>query len=472
MKRSASFTRVLLALGIAAICVTGFFATFAEAQTLEQAYKREFAFLAAEKSSLVARLAEVEKKGADRIASAQAEIDSLQGQVLGTSLQAERLSEALMEAEREAEVAAEHSDVVGSLLTQASATLEKGNILLPEAKEDDRAAQIGQLRFAFEKALPLLTEFSSVRKSKGTYFDDSGERVEGTVINVGQIAAFGVADKASGTLAPAGGDRLQIWSEANSSDAARAILSGDAPSVVSLFLFESLEKGVEKKQEKTALMVIESGGIIGWVIVGLGLIAMLMILARCFLLARNSARTDDLVEDLTPLLRRGQLTEAKALCKSAHSSAGRVLKTTLEYLQRDRDTSQDAISEAILRETPKIDRFGSAILVVAAVAPLLGLLGTVTGMIATFDIITEFGTGNPQLLSGGISVALVTTELGLIVAIPALMCGNLLNGWGNRIKEDLDKSALRVSNVASGVKLSWNPPAAAPEPQLAEALQA
>ena len=94
----------------------------------------------------------------------------------------------------------------------------------------------------------------------------------------------------------------------------------------------------------------------------------------------------------------------------------------------------------------------------AAVAPLLGLLGTVTGMIATFDIITEFGTGNPKLLSGGISVALVTTELGLIVAIPTLMLGNLLNGWGSRIKEDLDKSALRISNVASGVQLSWRPP--------------
>ena len=68
-------------------------------------------------------------------------------------------------------------------------------------------------------------------------------------------------------------------------------------------------------------------------------------------------------------------------------------------------------------------------------------------MISTFDIITEFGTGDPKLLSGGISVALVTTQLGLVVAIPALILGNLLSGWSNRIKDDMEKAALSVVNI-------------------------
>lgn len=472
MKNLSAKMRILTILLISAVCLGGFFTNLAEAQTLDQAYKREFAFLAAEKNSLTSRLAELEKNGAERIAAAQAEIDSLQGQVLGSSLEAERLSEALMDAERDAEVAAEHSDVIGSLLTQASATLEKGNIELPKAKDDDRSAQIGQLRFAFEKALPLLSQLSSVRKSQGSYFDDSGKRIDGTIVHVGQVAAYGVHNKASGVLAPAGGDKLKLWPDAATGNLAQAVLAGDAPPVISLFLFESLDQGVDKKEEKTAMMVVESGGIVGWVIVCMGLIALLMIIARAVLLVQSSARTEELVEDLTPLLHTGRIAEARELCKSAKSSAGRVIKTTLEYLHKDRETLQDAISEAILRETPRIDRFGSAILVVAAVAPLLGLLGTVTGMIATFDIITEFGTGNPKLLSGGISVALVTTELGLIVAIPTLMAGNLLNGWGSRIKEGLDKAALRVSNVATGVELSWHPPAAEEPGMLQGALQA
>ena len=84
--------------------------------------------------------------------------------------------------------------------------------------------------------------------------------------------------------------------------------------------------------------------------------------------------------------------------------------------------------------------------VIAAVAPLLGLLGTVTGMISTFDIITEFGTGDPKLLSSGISIALVTTEVGLAVAIPALIFGNLLSGWAESIKDEMEKAALHVMN--------------------------
>jgi biopolymer transport protein ExbB len=68
-------------------------------------------------------------------------------------------------------------------------------------------------------------------------------------------------------------------------------------------------------------------------------------------------------------------------------------------------------------------------------------------MIQTFDVITEFGTSDPKLLSGGIAIALVTTEQGLIVAIPALLAGTLLNGWAESIKDDMEKAALKVVNA-------------------------
>ena len=108
------------------------------------------------------------------------------------------------------------------------------------------------------------------------------------------------------------------------------------------------------------------------------------------------------------------------------------------------------VYEAILQESGPLDRFGSAILVIASISPLLGLLGTVTGMIETFDMITQFGTGDPKLLSEGISIALVTTELGLIVAIPALLIGSLLSAWARNIKRDMEHSALRIINVFLG----------------------
>jgi len=111
---------------------------------------------------------------------------------------------------------------------------------------------------------------------------------------------------------------------------------------------------------------------------------------------------------------------------------------------------ESIVYEAILQESGPLDRFGSAILVIASIAPLLGLLGTVTGMIETFDMITEFGTGDPKLLSEGIAIALVTTELGLIVAIPTLLLGSLLTSWSRSIKRDMEHSALRIINVFLG----------------------
>jgi biopolymer transport protein ExbB len=152
-------------------------------------------------------------------------------------------------------------------------------------------------------------------------------------------------------------------------------------------------------------------------------------------------------EDVSTFVRKGLLDEAIARCASYKNATSRVLAATIRNLDRDREHLEDIISESILHENSYLDRFGSMIIIIAAVAPLLGLLGTVTGMISTFDIITEFGTGDPKLLSGGISEALVTTELGLIVAIPALIFGNLLSGWAENIKEDMEKAALSVTNL-------------------------
>jgi biopolymer transport protein ExbB len=230
-----------------------------------------------------------------------------------------------------------------------------------------------------------------------------------------------------------------------------------------MFLYESLDKGVDRKETETWLQHIEAGGFIGWVIVALGALGFLMVVIRALLLWTAAANTTRLVEQCTPLVEKRRYDDAIGLCQRARSAGGRVLMATLKNLERDRDELEDIISEAVLHETPTLDRFSSLITVIAAVAPLLGLLGTVTGMIATFDIITEFGTGNPKLLSGGIAIALITTELGLIVAIPMLILGNLCSAWANGIKDGMDKAALRIVNVSTGVRISERPRPAAAE---------
>jgi biopolymer transport protein ExbB len=124
------------------------------------------------------------------------------------------------------------------------------------------------------------------------------------------------------------------------------------------------------------------------------------------------------------------------------------MHVTISHLHLGREALENVVAEAILREAPRVGRFGQVLTVMAAVAPLLGLLGTVTGMIATFDVITEHGTGDPKMLSGGISEALITTELGLIVAIPTLLLGTLLQGAAAAIQRSMERAALRVINLA------------------------
>jgi biopolymer transport protein ExbB len=143
----------------------------------------------------------------------------------------------------------------------------------------------------------------------------------------------------------------------------------------------------------------------------------------------------------------GKADEAYNAIKNLRGSTARVIRATLRNITRDREHIEDIITESILNENRALDRFGNFTLVIAAVSPLLGLLGTVTGMIKTFDVITLYGTGDPKLLSGGISEALVTTMLGLGVAIPLILLGNLSNGWAESIKDSMEQSALHVVNL-------------------------
>jgi len=121
---------------------------------------------------------------------------------------------------------------------------------------------------------------------------------------------------------------------------------------------------------------------------------------------------------------------------------GRVLSVyDNEKSESDLETLEMKLDEAVLKELPQIEKGLPLIKLLAAVAPLLGLLGTVTGMIATFQSITLFGTGDPKLMAGGISQALITTVLGLVAAIPLLFMHNIVNGRSKRLIQILDQQS-------------------------------
>ncbi len=123
---------------------------------------------------------------------------------------------------------------------------------------------------------------------------------------------------------------------------------------------------------------------------------------------------------------------------------GRVLKIHEDNPTMDTETLELKLSEGILRETPKLESGLTLLKIIAAVAPLMGLLGTVTGMIITFQAITIFGAGDPKAMAGGISGALVTTVLGLLVAIPTVLLHTVVNGRAQKIIHVLDEQTTGI----------------------------
>ncbi len=171
-------------------------------------------------------------------------------------------------------------------------------------------------------------------------------------------------------------------------------------------------------QSKTIKDRIEDGGIVGYCIIALGALGLLMAIWRWFGLSGDSRRV------------QAQLKRDSA---STDNPLGRVLAAYESNQNADTETIELKLSEAALKEMPGLTKGLLFIKVISVVAPLMGLLGTVTGMIQTFQVITLYGAGDPKLMAGGISQALMTTVLGLVVAIPMVLLHTVVSGQSRKI---------------------------------------
>lgn len=174
---------------------------------------------------------------------------------------------------------------------------------------------------------------------------------------------------------------------------------------------------------------VEQGGTVGYLIIGLGIIGLLLALERLVSLSLASRKVS---------------AQLKSDTASDNNPLGRVLKVAEDNKQLDRESLELKLGEAILKETPALNRGVLFLKIIAVIAPLMGLLGTVTGMINTFQAITLYGTGDPKLMAGGISQALVTTVLGLVVAIPMVLLHTLVAGRSSRIVHVLQEQSAGI----------------------------
>ena len=172
---------------------------------------------------------------------------------------------------------------------------------------------------------------------------------------------------------------------------------------------------------------MHQGGVVGYVILALGAFGLLLVFFRLGYLSWVGGRIRRQLRNLAQPSQNNPL--GRILCVSTESNAVNPVNLELQ------------IDEAVLRETPRLTRGEGLIKLLAGIAPLLGLLGTVVGMIITFQSISLFGTGDPKLMANGISQALVTTALGLIVAIPLLFLHTLVTTRSRALVQILDEQS-------------------------------
>ena len=418
--------------------------TTIHADELSDAYNKEYTFLKAQKAELQTRMGKEKRQQQADLLKAKAKTKALQDKYL-------QLSEALKTKQKEIEKLSEklsdkesNSEITGSVVIQAKGMLEEYGIALDDSNTTTNAQK---METAFSNAAHLYTKLSSLSSEKGKFYLPDGSIAEGEIVKVGNIAAYGISDKASGALAPAGDHNYKLWNAVGSSDDAKALYGKEMLPTLDIFTYENMEKEVAYKKEKTLDDILKGGGVIGYIILILGAFGLLLLLVRVFILLRAGSNVSKISKIVENKVESGHGDEAYDAIKKFNGSAARVIKSTLRNIKRDREHIEDIVMENILNESGHLDKFGGFVMVLAAVAPLLGLLGTVTGMIATFDMITEYGTGDPKMLSGGISEALITTMFGLIVAIPLLLLGNLISGWAQGIKDSMEQSALHIVNI-------------------------
>jgi len=281
---------------------------------------------------------------------------------------------------------------------------------------------------------------------------DNNEVREGQFLYIGPVAYFrdtqsgiaGLASRNEGSLLPVTRP-LSNWDP----DVARDVFSGKP----GYFLADATGgKAIRLNEARgSPLDHVKKGGLVGYVIIALGLLALLTALSKLWdlkgLSVDNPARIKSLIEQLN----HGDTPHSKEHFRDLKTSCQELFSIAIKHRNKPKDLLEEFLYAYVLLQRNVHEKRLPLLRVIAASAPLLGLLGTVVGMIKTFTLITVLGTGNAAKLSSGISEALITTELGLIVAIPTLIIHGYLSHQTEKRLSLLEQYSIELVNALQTV---------------------
>ncbi|MCQ8185641.1 MotA/TolQ/ExbB proton channel family protein [Parvularcula maris] len=405
-----------------------------EQQAARQADRdRERAFLA-ERDRQAARVAEIRAQ----VAAADAESDRLTAEFETNDARITELSNQLQEAQGEfGELFGAARSAAGDFAAQLddsviSAQFRGRSQPLREVAESDTLPSEEQLRFITDVMFEQIVAQSNVATFEAPVVNAAGETTTAQITRIGPFSAF----DASGnyyTMKSLEDGRSRLTQLARNPGTANAVKNAQG---VSGYSGEGLRAGtIDPSLGQLLGLVIEtptmserfhSGELVGYIITGILLLGTLIGIYKLVTLSSTKSAVKSQMRRKSP---------------SRGNPLGRIMMAYESNTAVDTETLALKLDDAVLKELPKLDSGLNLLKVLAAVAPLLGLLGTVVGMIQTFQQITLFGTGDPQIMAGGISLALITTVMGLIAAIPLLLLHAFASGTARSVASILEQQA-------------------------------
>ncbi len=305
---------------------------------------------------------------------------------------------------------------------------------------------------------------------EGAFISADGTEIQGNLARIGTFTmAYRQPDGTMGFLRPAQeGTRLSAVQGAPGwglSRTMKAYFAGES-SVFPVDISNGAALARLSQDQKGVLEWLQTGGLLVWPILLVGVIALGLVIERFYSLSRIRGNSDRNMQTILRMVQEGKWQECRDFCREkSEFPTCRIIGHTLTHLGATREIIENAFQEGLLKELPRLERFLPTLGVLAAIAPLLGLLGTVTGMINTFQIITLYGTGDPRMMSGGISEALITTQLGLVVAVPIMLLHHVLERRVDGIIGDMEEkgTGFAVALMKQGlIKTGSQPAPAAP----------
>lgn len=310
--------------------------------------------------------------------------------------------------------------------------------------------------------LKYLETGSRTTIAKTTVIPEQGDPQDITLARFGNVFGFGVNSKT---------DIFMVGQSGNLGNS-RYKIEQIGPSVLRDFLSVSFPQWIEKQQIRGPLMFdimqnaqtsvlikgqkvnrsdkfkqfIKAGGPVMIPLGFLVLWALLLMLWKLIVFSRKHTADSRISKTVMKHLNNNEIEKARLYIRNHHGVVARVVHTCIEHSKWSRVSAEKAVKEILIEELPQLNKHLNTLAVIAGAAPLLGLLGTVTGMINLFEVITNYGTSDPKILAAGISEALITTEVGLIIAIPVMLIHNFLRNRANDIQAATEKYAIRILN--------------------------